>query len=93
MREEQVFTKRGRLEIMFAILSLCNNTPSKKTHVMYKCNLSFKQLDMYLKFLINLGFLRVVDEDNYLTTEKGREFIKGYQNIKSLFDPTTPFSR
>ena len=92
MREDQIFTKRGRLEIVFTILSLCNSTPSKKTRVMYQCNLSYKQLQMYLKFLIDVGFLKVVDKDLYQTTEKGREFIKEYQHLKNLFDISRPDS-
>jgi len=59
---------------------------------MYKCNLSFKQLHSYLKFLVEMGLLRPVvgnvgaDENSVLfeTTKKGEAFIKAYRNLKAL---------
>lgn len=96
MREGQVFTKRGRLEIVFAILSLCRTNPSKKTHIMYRCNLGFNQLKLYLEFLASRGFLEVrsvADTDSYQATEKGREFLKAYQRIKELLNPSRVGSR
>ena len=80
------FFKRGRLDIMFTIQSLCNIIPSKKTHIMYKCNLSFRQLEIYLEFLTNKGCLKPIDEGTYKTTERGRKFTKKYQHVKNLLE-------
>ena len=53
---------------------------------MYKCNLSFKQLKLYLNFLTNLGFLKVVDKGLYQTTEKGLQFIEVYDTLEHLLN-------
>ena len=65
---------------------------AKKTHVMYQCNLSFRQLNAYMEFLIQGGFverltMKTEDKDDFhmfLTTQKGRSFIKAYHNLKAL---------
>ena len=63
---------------------------AKKTHVMYKCNLSFRQLHTYLDLLIDRRLLRKVEkgensrQELYETTSKGKAFLKGYKNIKAL---------
>lgn len=63
---------------------------AKKTHVMYKCNLSFRQLHAYLDLLIDRRLLRKVEkgenrrQELYETTSKGKAFLKAYKNIKAL---------
>lgn len=68
------------------------NGGAKKTHIMYKCNLSFKQLHAYLNFLVELGLLKTVnvkaeDKDDLVlfdATKKGKAFIQAYRNLKAL---------
>ncbi len=65
---------------------------AKKTHIMYKCNLSFRQLHVYLNFLIERGLLKATpaksrernDSSTYETTAKGRTFIQAYRNIRAI---------
>jgi len=64
---------------------------AKKTHIMYKCNLSFRQLQVYLNLLVDRGLLRRVPENEgseearlFETTKKGRAFLDAYRNIKVL---------
>jgi predicted transcriptional regulator len=65
---------------------------AKKTHIMYQCNLSFRQLNAYLEFLAEMGFLqnKVLKAENkdgsqlYKATQKGKEFIKAYHTLKAL---------
>jgi len=64
---------------------------AKKTHIMYKCNLSFRQLHVYLDLLVDRGLLRRVSEGGkseeanlFETTKKGRAFLAAYRNIKVL---------
>ena len=66
--------RRSRLQTMYEILTLSLNR-MKKTHIMYKANLSHSQLEKFLKFLIEKNLL-TVENNHYVTTEKGREFIK-----------------
>jgi len=77
------------MEIMATILSLCRNGPIQKTPIMYRCNLSFKQLQKYLNFLIRAGFLGVKNTNGkefYHITEKGQIFLKEFQNVKNLLN-------
>jgi len=64
---------------------------AKKTHIMYQCNLSFRQLQVYLELLVERGLLRKVSESGsseeaklFATTKKGRTFLSAYRNIKVL---------
>jgi len=49
---------RTRLEILASILKIASNG-SLKTHIMYKANLSRRQLERYLAFLEERGLLTV----------------------------------
>lgn len=68
------------------------NGGAKKTHIMYKCNLSFKQLHAYLGFLVELQLLKSVkvtsetggDSTLFETTSKGKAFIRAYRNMRAL---------
>jgi len=64
---------------------------AKKTHIMYKCNLSFAQIQAYLELLLNTELLRTIPEEkksskiNLLeTTTKGRAFLQAYHNLIAL---------
>lgn len=56
----------------------------KKTHIMYRANLSYEQVHLYLGELIEKSLVaQNVSQDGvvYRTTEKGREFLVYYQRI------------
>ena len=58
-----------------------------KTRIMYKVNLSFSQVNEYLSFLTEMGFLRVRVENGlklYETTAKGKLYIKNYIEMSKL---------
>jgi len=77
------------MEIMATILMVCRNGLIQKTPIMYRCNLSFKQLQKFLDFLIRMGFLGVKNvngKDFYQTTRKGQIFLKEFQNVKNLLN-------
>lgn len=81
--------KRSDIDIMANILSVANKG-TKKTRIMYRCNLSHSQLQVYLQILREMGFLasHSKKEDaklNYFeTTSKGFEFLDTYRALKSL---------
>jgi predicted transcriptional regulator len=60
--------------------------------LMYSCNLSFKQTQHYLGFMLRKKLLRVVPGDNganpglYEITDKGRAFLKSYKALKALME-------
>ena len=83
---EQTFVKRGRLEIIQEILKI-SRRPAKKTSILYRCNLSFSQLQKYLEYLISRNLLSNSKNDGktfYLTTEKGMKFIEEYERLNNL---------
>jgi len=84
-----LFQKRSDIDIMANILSEANEA-TKKTRIMYRCNLSHSQLQLYLQVLNELGFLapHSKKEDTkpkyFRTTSKGFKFLDAYHNLKSL---------
>jgi len=62
---------------------------TKKTQMMYGANLSFHQLDGYIRYMIKMGVLSFERESKlYWTTSKGKEFLKSYKRIKLLMTPS-----
>ena len=61
----------------------------KKTHIMYKANLSYEQVHLYLGELIGKRLIQQdVSPDGvvYRTTEKGREFLLHYTRLVELLE-------
>jgi predicted transcriptional regulator len=90
VEKELSFLLRGRLDIMAHILNEAVDG-AKKTRIMYRCNLSFKQLQVYLKYLKKKGFLETMNKKEksresivFKTTKKGLAFLEAYQNLKEL---------
>jgi len=81
--------KRSDIDIMANILSEANKS-TKKTRIMYRCNLSHSQLQVYLQVLRDMGFLVSHSKKegaklNYFrTTSKGFKFLDAYRALKSL---------
>jgi len=81
------FIKRSRLGIVFIILSLCKSGPMRRTHILYKANLSSDQLQRYLTVLIEKGFLveeKEKEGKKYRITDKGELFIKEFQELQDI---------
>lgn len=80
---------RSRTDIIANILGVSDGG-AKKTHIMYKCNLSFRQLHAYLNLLIDRRLLIKVErkessrQELYETTSKGKSFLQAYKSIKAL---------
>jgi len=79
---------RTRLEILASILKVASNG-SLKTHIMYKANLSHRQLEKYLAFLEERDMLmRVLDGSGgnmYRITDKGFGFLREYSHVTDYF--------
>jgi predicted transcriptional regulator len=84
-------SNRGRLDITADILE-ASYGGARKTYLMYRCNLSFKQLSNYLGFLLGKELLSVVAGDVKINhclfeiTDKGKEFLKTYKGLKALVE-------
>jgi predicted transcriptional regulator len=79
---------RGKIQIIGDVLSLATSG-IKKTHIMYKANLSYEQVYLYLEELISK---RLIEQDVsadgvvYRTTEKGRDFLSYYSHLTELLE-------
>src|ERR687893_3337005 len=79
---------RGKIQIMGDVLSLATSG-IKKTHIMYKANLSYEQVHLYLEELISK---RLIEQDVsadggvFRTTEKGRDFLSYYSHLTELLE-------
>jgi len=81
------FGNRTRIEILADILDIAHNG-ALKTHIMYKANLSHRQLDKYLQFLVRQGMIVEVrdgayDRRIYRVAEKGVQFLKDYARLSA----------
>jgi len=79
---------RTRLEILASILKVASNG-SLKTHIMYKANLSHRQLERYLAFLEERGLLRQLHDEEtgtrmYRVTDNGFDFLREYSHISGF---------
>lgn len=80
---------RGRLDIIANMLTSAVGGV-RKTSIMYKCNLSFRQLEIYLGFLLNKGLLRMFTKREsatsqfFETTSRGMDFLRAYRNLAAL---------
>lgn len=91
LSEISKITLRSRTDIMASILNEARSSPigSRKTRLMYRCNLSFRQLQIYLRLLVSKGFLRVDLKNGstekievYYATEEGLSFLKAYNDLR-----------
>jgi len=57
--------------------------PIRKTHIMYKANLSYDQLVQYIQYLAVRQLVETRD-GLWVTTSKGREYLQHYQMIEQV---------
>lgn len=85
---------RGKIQIMGDILSLAT-AGIKKTHIMYRANLSYEQVHLYLGELIEKRLVtQDVSQDGvvYRSTDRGREFLMYYQRIAEFLEEPQLFN-
>lgn len=79
------------MDIIANILNAANHG-ARKTHIMYRCNLSYKQLHVYLAFLRDRKLLKRSPTSTaegsgsfaYRTTKKGMAFLRAYSSLHAL---------
>jgi predicted transcriptional regulator len=78
--------RRDKLDIIAEITAISKDG-ALKTQIMYKANLSFAQLNEYLKLLTHLNMLEknsTQGRDVYQATKKGLNFLQRHQEIMDL---------
>lgn len=80
---------RSRLDIVAAILDIAaTREGAGKTLIMYKAFLSYPQLNEYLEILLSRHLLKYLpNAKKYCTTEEGKRFLIGYEQIGCLLMP------
>jgi predicted transcriptional regulator len=76
------------MEIIYSILE-SSMQGALKTHIMFKCNLNSRQLQLYVQFLVNKGLLtreRAIPSPKveYRTSERGRKYMHAYETLFEL---------
>jgi predicted transcriptional regulator len=69
---------RDRLKIIADILSIAD-ARAKKTRIMYQANLSYRLLCRYLDEVVNAGLVKAEQDDCYVLTTKGKEFLNRHE--------------
>jgi predicted transcriptional regulator len=78
-------TIRSRIDIINQILETANGGVSTKLNIMYKVNLSYRQLKNYLVTLSEKDLLSYDSNTNtFKTTEKGIMFLKIYNELDDI---------
>ena len=78
--------RRDKLFIIAEILEIAKEG-TLKTQVMYRANLSFTQLNDYLRLMLRINLLEKIREnekERYETTDKGMDFLQRYREITEL---------
>lgn len=84
--KNDVSKRRDKLSIIAEILDIAKGG-TLKTQIMYKANLSFAQLNDYLKFMLKISLLnrfRANGKDVYAATEKGVDFLQRHFELTEL---------
>ena len=76
--------KRDKLEIARNILLICKNG-AKKTEIVYRANLNFKNAEVYLKWLIDREMI-LKEEKIFKTTPKGARLLSDLQSASAFLD-------
>jgi len=83
--------RRSYVELMAAILRLGE---AGKTQIMYAANMSYAQLQKYLDFLMERGFVAQVSSENsaarYTTTRKGYSLLELLEKVLAMLGDGDP---
>ena len=85
-----VSRRRSNIEIIADMLRVGENGAGK-TEIMYSANMSYSQIQKYLDYLVNQGFINRVDMDNtmvaYQVTDSGLRLLKAIDTLMEMLGP------
>ena len=85
-----VSRRRSNIEIIADMLRVGENGAGK-TEIMYSANMSYTQIQKYLDYLVNQGFINKVNMDNtmvaYQVTDSGLKLLKAIDTLMAMLGP------
>ena len=82
-----VSRRRSNIEIIADMLRVGENGAGK-TEIMYSANMSYSQIQKYLDYLVNQGFINRVDMDNtmvaYQVTDNGLKLLRAIDTLMAM---------
>jgi len=86
----RVGRRRSNIEIIADMLRVGENGAGK-TEIMYTANMSYSQIQKYLDYLVNQGFINKVNIDNtmvaYQVTDSGFKLLKAIDTLMNMLEP------
>ena len=83
----RVNKRRSDIEIIAEMLTV-GKIGAGKTEIMYNVNMSYSQMQKYLHYLLDEGFINIIGIGNpsvyYHVTEKGKQLLKLLVNVKKM---------
>ncbi len=83
--------RRSNIEIIADMLRVGENGAGK-TEIMYTANMSYSQIQKYLEYLVNQGFVNKVNMDNtmiaYQVTDSGFKLLKTIDTLMDMLNTT-----
>ena len=79
---------RSKVDIVYDILVSATGSGAKKTHILYRANISSSQVESYFSALLAHNLLEHVEDADgnkvYRTTQKGKRFVECCEEIRSM---------
>src|SRR3989304_9222607 len=89
-RQNGVSRRRSDIKIIADMLRV-GEKGAGKTEIMYTANMSYSQMQKYLDYLVNQGFIHKVNLDNtmiaYQVTETGFRLLKAIDSLVAMLEP------
>jgi predicted transcriptional regulator len=92
-RQGRISRRRSDIKIIADMLRI-GEKGAGKTEIMYTANMSYSQIQKYLEYLVNQGFIHKVDLDKtmiaYQVTESGLKLLKAIDSLVAMMEPSMP---
>ncbi|OGO18448.1 MAG: hypothetical protein A2Z15_02790 [Chloroflexi bacterium RBG_16_50_11] len=83
--------RRSNIEIIADMLRVGENGAGK-TEIMYTANMSYNQIQKYLSYLVNQGFINKINIDDnviaYQVTDSGLKLLKTIDTLMAMLEST-----
>ena len=88
----RVGKRRSNIQIIADMLRV-GESGAGKTEIMYTANMSYSQIQKYLNYLVNQGFINKVNMDNtmvaYQVTDTGLKLLQAIDTLMNMLEPAT----